>query len=221
MKLLFSALTKFITGVLIVGLLVFLPAGTMRFFGGQLFMALMFIPMLIMGIVMLLKAPKLLKSRLDSKEKRSSQKGVVAFSAFIFLVGFIVAGLDFRFGWSSVPEWLVAVSSVVFFISYLLYAEVMRENAYLSRTIKVQQGQKVIDTGLYGIVRHPMYMTTIFMFLSIPVILGSWYAAFIFLGYPIVIALRIKDEEKLLLNGLCGYAEYCQRVKKKLIPFIW
>lgn len=221
MKLFFNALIKFLCGVILVGALVFLPAGTLRFFGGWLFMALMFVPMLVMGIVMLLKAPELLKSRLDGKEKRGAQKGVVDFSAFMFLVGFLVSGFDFRFGWSSVPEWLVALSSVVFFISYLMYAEVMRENAYLSRTVKVFEGQKVVDTGLYAIVRHPMYTATILMFLSIPVILGSWYSLFIFLVYPVVIVVRIKDEEKLLTNELLGYSEYKQKVRYKILPFIW
>ncbi len=221
MKLLFNALIKFICGILLVGLLVFLPAGTVFYRGGLLFSALLFIPMLIMGVVLLLRAPKLLKKRLDGKEKQSAQKGVVAFSGLIFLAGFIIAGLDFRFGWSNVPIAVTVISSVLFLLSYALYAEVMRENAYLSRTVKVESNQKVIDTGLYGIVRHPMYMATVLMFLSIPLILGSLYSLIIFLFYPILMVIRIGDEEKLLTEELAGYKEYKNKVKYKMIPFIW
>ncbi len=221
MKLLLSALAKFIMGLLLVGLLIFLPAGTFKYTGGWAFIALLFIPIFILGIVLFLKAPDLLKKRLNSKEKEGAQKGVVAFSAVIFLGGFIVAGLDFRYGWSNVPATVQIIASVLFLTSYGLYAEVMRENAYLSRTIEVQENQKVIDTGLYGVVRHPMYMATILLFLMIPLILGSWYSFVIFLAYPIIIALRIRNEEQILTKQLEGYAEYKQKVKYKIIPFVW
>lgn len=221
MKLLLNGLTKFIMGLLLVGALVFLPAGTFNYIGGQAFMALLFIPMFILGAVLLIKAPDLLKKRLDAKEKENTQKGVVAIAALIFLGGFIVAGLDFRFGWSNVSGVVKIIASVLFLLSYALYAEVVRENAYLSRTIEVQENQKVIDTGLYGIVRHPMYMATILLFLMIPIILGSWWSFIIFLAYPVIIALRIKNEEQVLTEQLDGYAEYKQRVKYKIIPFIW
>ncbi len=221
MKLLLNASLKFICGLLLVGLLIFLPAGTLNYIGGWAFIGLLFIPVLIMGIVLLFKAPDLLEKRLNGKEKENTQKGVVAFSALIFLSGFIVAGLDFRFGWSYVPKAVIITASVLFLGSYGLYAEVMRENAYLSRTIEVQENQKVIDTGLYGIVRHPMYMATILLFLMIPLILGSWVAFVIFLAYPIIIAVRINSEEKILTEQLEGYAEYKQKVKYKIIPFVW
>ncbi len=221
MKLLLNALLKFICGLLLVGLLIFLPAGTLNYIGGQLFICLLFVPIFIMGIVLLFKAPDLLEKRLDGKEKENTQKGVVAFSALIFLAGFIVAGLDFRFGWSHVPKVVTIAASVLFLVAYGLYAEVMRENAYLSRTIEVQENQKVIDTGLYGIVRHPMYMATILLFLMIPLILGSWVAFVLFLAYPIIIAVRINNEEQILTEQLDGYAEYKQKVKYKIIPFVW
>lgn len=221
MKLLLSALTKFICGILCVGVLIFLPAGTFNYNGGWLFIGVLFIPILIMGIVLFLKAPELLKKRLNGKEKESTQKGVVAFSGLIFLFGFIVAGLDFRFSWSYVPKAVVIVAVVLFLISYLLYAEVMRENAYLSRTIKVEENQEVVSTGLYAVVRHPMYMTTILMFLMIPLILGSLISFVIFLAHPIIIAVRINNEEKILSEQLNGYAEYKKKVKYKVIPFVW
>ncbi len=221
MKLLLNALLKFICGLLLVGLLIFLSAGTLNYIGGWAFIGLLFIPVFIMGIVLLLKAPDLLKKRLDGKEKENTQKGVVTFSALVFLVGFIVAGLDFRFGWSYVPKAVTITASALFLISYGLYAEVMRENAYLSRTIEVQENQKVIDTGLYGIVRHPMYMAVILLFLMMPLILGSWVAFVIFSAYPIIIAVRINNEEQILTEQLNGYAEYKQKVKYKIIPFIW
>ncbi len=221
MKLLLSALTKFIMGLFLVGMLIFLPAGTFDYTVGWAFIALLFVPIFIMGAVLLLKAPDLLKKRLDGKEKENTQKGVVAFSALIFLGGFIVAGLDFRFGWSNVPTVVQIIASALFLASYVLYAEVMRENAYLSRTIEVQENQKAIDTGLYRIVRHPMYMATILLFLMIPLILGSWYSFVIFLSFPVIIALRIKNEEQVLTEQLEGYAEYKQKVKYKVIPFIW
>lgn len=177
--------------------------------------------MLILGIVLFIKSPDLLKKRLNAKEKEATQKSVVGISALLFLVGFIIAGLDFRFNWSSVPKWLVITASIVLFISYLLYGEVMRENAYLSRTIEVQENQKVIDKGLYKIVRHPMYSVTIFLFLSIPLILGSWYSSICFIPYIPVIIVRIINEEKLLEKELEGYTEYKNRTKYRLIPFIW
>ena len=221
MKLLLNGLTKFLIGLLLVGVLIFLPAGTFNYIGGWVFVVLLFIPMLIMGVVMFIKAPDLLKKRLQSKEKEDTQKGVVAVSVLIFLGGFIVSGLDFRYGWSSVPTTVQIIASALFLASYALYAEVMRENAYLSRTIEVQENQKVIDTGLYGIVRHPMYIATILLFLMIPLILDSWFAFVIFLGYPLIIALRIKNEEQVLSEQLNGYREYKQKVKYKIIPFVW
>lgn len=220
-KLLFSALTKFLCGLILVGLLLFLPAGSFAYTGGWIFIALLFIPMIILGAVLLIKAPELLEKRLGAKEKENTQKGVVALSGLLFLIGFIIAGLDYRFGWSRVPTWLVVASSVVLLISYALYGEVMRENAYLSRTIEVQEGQKVVDTGLYGIVRHPMYAVTVWLFLSIPLVLGSFWSLLCFAPYPIVIVIRILNEEKVLTAGLDGYADYKKKVKYRLIPFIW
>lgn len=221
MKLALSALIKFTFGLALVGALLFLPAGSLAFFNAWLFIGLLFVPMLILGIVLLVKSPDLLKKRLDAKEKQNAQKGVVAISALLFLAGFIVAGLDFRFGWSHMPAWAVAVASAILLISYALYCEVMRENAYLSRTIEVQNGQKVVDTGLYGIVRHPMYAVTIWLFLAIPVLLGSLYALLCFLPYIPVIVVRILNEEKLLSAELNGYEEYKKRVKYRLLPLIW
>ncbi len=221
MKLLVSALTKFICGIFCVGLLVFLPAGTLEFKGGWLFLSVLFIPIFIMGIVLLIKAPSLLEKRLNGKEKEDTQKGVVAFSGLIFVIGFIIAGLDFRFSWSFVPKWLVITAVILFLASYLIYAEVMRENAYLSRTIEVSDNQTVVDTGLYSVVRHPMYMATILMFLMIPLILGSFVSFIVFLGYPVIIAVRISNEEKVLTEQLKGYAEYKQKVKYKIIPIVW
>lgn len=221
MKLLMNAIVKFICGILMVGLLIFLPAGTLDYPNGWLFAGLLFVPMLILGAVLFIKSPDLLKRRLDSKEKEQTQRGVVALSGLMFLGGFIVAGLDFRFGWSSVPTWLVIAASVILLISYALYAEVMRENAYLSRTVKVEKDQKVIDTGLYGIVRHPMYAVTLWLFLAIPIVLGSWYSLICFAHYPIIIIVRLLNEEKLLSRELDGYEEYKKKVKYRLIPFVW
>ena len=221
MKLLIGALTKFIMGILMVGALVFLPAWDIKFANGWLFMGLLFIPMLIVGVVMLIKSPALLEKRLDAKETQNTQKGVVAFSGIIFIAGFVVAGLDHRFGGSRVPLWAVISASVVLLVSYALYAEVMRENAYLSRTIKVEENQQIVDTGLYGTVRHPMYAATIWLFLSIPVVLGSWWSLLCFSPYVGIIAVRIIGEEKLLDSELVGYAEYKKKVKYRLIPFIW
>ena len=221
MKLLFNAVFKFILGVLLVGLLIFIPAGTLDYYNGWLFVLLMFIPMLILGVVLFIASPQLLRERIDGKEKEKTQKGIIAFSGVAIFGGFVIAGIDFRFGWSQVPVWVTIIASCVFLLSYALYCEVMRENVYLSRTIKIQSNQKVIDCGLYGIVRHPMYSVTIFLFLMIPLILGSLYSFIIFLHYPIIIVVRIKNEEKILEEGLAGYKEYKKRVKYRLIPFIW
>ena len=221
MKLLLNALTKFIAGLLLVALLLFLPAGTIRYPGGLLFLCLLFVPMLLLGILMLARARDLLAKRLDVKEKQGTQKGVVAVMGLIFLSGFILAGLDFRFGWSKVPLPAVIVASVLFLVGYALYAEVMRENAYLSRTIKVEEGQTVISTGLYAVVRHPMYTASTVMFLALPLILGSWYALIPFALYPVIMVVRIRGEEKLLTAELSGYEEYKKKVKYRLIPFVW
>ena len=221
LPLLLSALTKFLCGLLLVALLLFLPAGTWRYPEGWLFVGLLFVPMLILGTVLLVKAPDLLRKRLNSKEKESSQRGVVALSGLLFVAGFVVAGLDHRFGWTHVPRPVVIVASVILLLSYALYAEVMRENAYLSRTVEVQEGQRVIDTGLYAIVRHPMYAVTIWLFLSMPLVLGSWLALICFAHYPILIVLRIRGEEAVLTAGLHGYEDYKKKVKYRLLPLIW
>ena len=221
MKLFLNALVKFTEGLLLVGLLIFLPAGTLAYPGGLLFLCLLFVPMLIMGIVMLARARDLLAKRLDAKEKQAAQKGVQSLAGLVFMAGFVLAGLDFRFGWSDVPLPVVIAASVIFLIGYGLYAEVMRENAYLSRTVKVEEGQTVISTGLYGIVRHPMYLASVLMFLSIPLVMGSWYALIPFAFYPLLMVVRILDEEKLLTAELSGYEEYKRKVKYRMIPFIW
>ena len=221
MKLFVSALVKFLIGLLLVGLLIFLPAGTLAYPGGILFLCLLFIPMLIMGVVMLIRARDLLAKRLDAKEKQAAQKGVQSLAGLVFIAGFVLAGLDFRFGWSDVPLPVVIAASVIFLIGYGLYAEVMRENAYLSRTVKVEEGQTVISTGLYGIVRHPMYLASVLMFLSIPLVMGSWYALIPFAFYPVLMVVRILDEEKLLTAELSGYEEYKRKVRYRMIPFIW
>lgn len=220
-KLFLSAIIKFLFGVLLVGALIFLPAGTFSFFGGWLLMAILFVPMFVAGIVMMIKNPALLKSRLDAKEKRKEQDIVVKFSGLMFVIGFVLAGLGVRFGWYTLPKTVTYIATLLFLIAYILYAEVLRENTYLSRTIKVQEGQKVVDTGLYGIVRHPMYSATLLLFLSMPLVLGSLYSFAVFLAYPAIIIKRIKDEEKLLEEELVGYKEYKQRVKYRLIPFVW
>ena len=221
LKLFISAILKFSLGAVLVGLLIFLPAGTFAYFNGWLFMGILFVPMFLAGLVMMAKNPKLLESRLDAKEKETEQSLVVKLSGLMFLAGFIVAGLGVRYGWYTLPKPVVIASAVVFLIAYILYAEVLRENTYLSRTIEVQEGQKVIDTGLYGIVRHPMYSVTLLLFLSMPLVLGSIYSFVIFLAYPFIIAKRIKHEEKFLEKELNGYKEYKQKVKYRLIPFIW
>ena len=221
MKLAGRGIAFLLTGLLVIGLLLFLPAGTLHYPGGWLLIGVLFIPMLLMGAVMFVKAPALLQKRLQNKETQTAQKGVVALSGLMFLAGFVVAGLDFRFGWVVLPKAVSVIAAVVFLAGYALYAEVLRENAYLSRTVEVQEGQKVIDTGLYGVVRHPMYAATLLMFLSMPLVLGSVIALVIFLIYPAVIAVRIRNEEQVLREGLPGYADYQKRVKYRLVPFIW
>lgn len=220
-KLFLQAIIKFLFGVLLVGLLVFLPAGTLQFFEGWLFMGILFVPMFFAGLVMLVKNPGLLESRLNAKEKQADQGLVVKLSGLMFLAGFIVAGLDFRFEWLTLPKGVSIGAAVVFLIAYVLYAEVLRENTYLSRTIEVQENQKVIDTGLYGIVRHPMYFATVLLFLAMPLVLGSLISFVIFLAYPFIIAKRIKGEERFLEKELLGYKEYKEKVKFRLIPFVW
>ncbi len=221
MKLIFNALTKYIMGFILVGALLFLPAWTFRYPGAWLFIALLFIPMLLMGIVLFAKAPALLEKRLNNKEKEKTQQGVIALSGFMFPIGFVLSAFDFRFAWSSVPLWLVIAAAVLFLAGYGMYAEVMRENAYLSRTVEVQENQTVISTGLYGVVRHPMYLATLLMFLPLPLILGSFWGLIPFALYPVVTVIRILNEEKVLTNGLEGYREYKTKVKYRLIPFIW
>ena len=220
-KLFFQAIIKYLVGVILVGALLFIPAGSFEYLNGWLFMGLLFIPMFIAGIIMMFKNPELLKKRLNAKEKENEQKQVVLFSGLMFLTGFVVAGLNYRYKWIELPNVVVIISSILFVISYILYAEVLRENTYLSRTIEVQKEQKVIDKGLYGIVRHPMYAVTIILFLTIPLVLGSIISSIIFLIYPIIIAKRIKNEENVLGKELKGYTEYKKKVKYKIIPFIW
>lgn len=220
-SLLTQALIKLVSGLLLICILIFLPAGSFSFWQGWLFIGILFIPMLIAGVILMRKNPDLLRKRLDAKEKESEQRTVVAMSGFLFLAAFIIAGLNWRFGWWLIPDWAVWVAAGMFLWSYVLYAEVLRENTYLSRTIEVQKGQKVIDTGLYGIVRHPMYMATIILFLSMQLVLASPISFFIMLGYIPVIAKRINNEEHVLEEGLDGYKEYKEKVKNKIIPGIW
>lgn len=220
-KLFLSAIVKFSLGVLLVGVLIFLPAGTWDYWQGWLMMGVLFIPMFLAGIVMMCVNPALLQKRLDAKEKQKDQDLVVKLSGLMFVVGFIVAGLGRRFGWYTLPDGVSIGAMVAFIVAYLLYAEVLRENTYLSRTIEVQEGQKVVDSGLYGVVRHPMYAVTLLLFLSMPLILGSVYAFIVFLVYPLIIAKRIKGEETLLAAELDGYSEYMKKVKYRLIPWIW
>ena len=221
MKLFLQAICKFLLGVILVGVCIFLPAGTFSFWQGWLLMGIMFIPMFIAGLVMLVKNPTLLKERLNAKEKEKQQDLVVKLSGLMFIAGFVVAGLDYRFSWFTLPMGVSIGGAVAFLLAYILYAEVLRENTYLSRTIKVQENQKVIDTGLYGVVRHPMYSATLILFLAMPLVLGSLFAFLVFLAYPFIIVKRIQNEEQVLEKGLVGYTEYKQKVKYRLIPFIW
>ena len=220
-KLFFEAIIKYFLGVILIGLLIFLPAGTIHYINGWVFMGVLFIPMFIAGIIMMIKNPKLLASRLESKEKQTEQSIIIKLSGLMFLAMFVVAGLDYRYKWVELPEWTLYLSTGLFILSYVLYAEVLRENTYLSRTIKVEEDQKVIDSGLYGIVRHPMYTATIVLFLSMPLILGSIIAFGIILIYPVLIGFRAVNEEKVLIKELAGYEEYTKKVKYRLIPFIW
>ena len=220
-KLFLQAIIKYIFGVLIVGALLFIPANSFKYWNGWLFMGLLFVPMFIAGIFLIIKNPELLRKRLNAREKENEQKWVLLFSGLMFLSGFIIAGLNYRYKWIEIPNIVVIISSILFIISYILYAELLRENTYLSRTIEVQENQKVIDTGLYGIVRHPMYAVTILLFLTMPLVLGSIISFIIFLIYPIIINKRIKNEEKVLEKDLQGYIEYKKKVKYKVIPFVW
>ena len=221
MKLIIAALSKFLIGILLLCALLFIPVRSFNYPGAWLYLALQFLPMLIMGIVMLIRSPELLSKRLSSKEKEKAQKGVLALSGLMFPIGFVLSALDFAHNWSNVPFWAVCTASIVFISGYGMYAEVMRENAYLSRTIEVQDGQRVVDSGLYGVIRHPMYLATFLMFLPIPLILGSFWGLIPFALYPIIIVVRIFNEEKILTESLEGYSEYKTKVKYKLIPFIW
>jgi len=221
MKLFLQAIMKFLLGVVLVGAFIFIPAGSLSYFNGWLLMGVLFAPMLFAGLFMLFKSPTLLKKRLNAKEKRKTQNTVIKLSGAMFITGFILAGLGYRFEWYSLPLGVSIGGAVAFLIAYLLYAEILRENKYLSRTIEVQDGQKVVDTGLYGIVRHPMYSVTLLLFISMPIVLGSIYALIPFLAYPFIIGVRIKNEEELLTSELDGYKEYKSKVKYRLIPFIW
>ena len=220
-KLFLQAIGKFLLGVIIIGLLLFLPAGSLHYWQGWLLMGILFVPMFCAGLVMMLKNPELLRKRLNAKEEEKEQRTVVKLSGLLFIAAFVLAGLNWRFGWCVLPDWAVWAAAVLFLICYLLYAEVLRENTYLSRTIEVQENQKVIDTGLYGVVRHPMYMATTVLFLAMPLVLASPLSFLIMLLYIPLIAKRIKNEEKVLEEGLVGYKEYKQKVKCKVIPFIW
>lgn len=220
-KLLLNSIVKLLSGLVMIAILLFLPAGTWHYLYAWLFIALLFVPMTMIGIWLYLSQPNLLAKRLGNKEREQQQKNVVALSGLMFISGFVLCALDYRFGWSSVPVWFVVVASVIFLLGYGMYAEVMRENAYLSRTIEVQEGQQLIDSGLYGIVRHPMYTATILMFMAIPLVLGSFWALFVFAIYPILMVLRIQNEEQVLAKGLAGYPEYQKRIKWRLVPFIW
>lgn len=219
--LLYQAILKFVLGVVIIGMLIFLPAGTFDYWNAWLFMGILFIPMFFAGIVMMIKNPELLKKRLNAKEEQAEQSLVIKLSGLMFILGFVIAGLNLRFKWIMLSDWVSWVGATIFLFSYLLYAEVLRENTYLSRTIEVQNGQKVIDTGLYGIVRHPMYTVTIILFLSMPLVLDSIISFAIFLTYPVIIAKRIRNEEAVLEKDLDGYIEYKKKVKYKIIPFLW
>ena len=220
-KLFIQAIIKFTLGITIIGILIFAPAQTINYWNGWLLMGLLFIPMFIAGIIMIIKSPNLLEKRLNAKEKEKEQKKVILYSGLMFLSGFIIAGLNYKYNWIMIPNIVVIISSIIFILAYIIYAEVLRENEYLSRTIEVQENQKVIDTGLYGIVRHPMYGATILLFLTMPLILGSIISFVIFLIYPFIISKRIKNEEEVLERELVGYTEYKNKVKYKMIPFIW
>ncbi len=220
-RIFFSAILKFTLGVILVGALIFLPAGSLEYIQGWVLMGVLFIPMFIAGLVMMAKNPSLLEKRLSAKEKQKEQDLVQKLSGLMFIGGFVVAGLGYRYGWYMLPMWVSVVASVAFDIGYILYAEVMRENTFLSRTIEIQEEQRVIDTGLYGIVRHPMYFATLILFIAMPVMLGSLYALIIFAAYPFIIAYRIINEERFLEKELCGYTDYKKKVKYRLIPFIW
>ena len=220
-KLFFQAFSKFLIGLIIICILLFIPAGTVNYPNGWLFIALLFIPMFFAGIVMLFKSPDLLRRRLNAKEEEDEQKTVILVSGIIFLVAFILAGLNFRFGWFRRPSIVIIIASVIFLLAYIMYAEVLRENEYLSRTVEVSENQKVVDSGLYGLVRHPMYTSTIFLFLSMPLVLDSIFSFIVMLVYPIIIIFRIRNEEKVLENELIGYKEYKEKVKYKLIPYLW
>lgn len=220
-KLFFEAIIKFLLGVILVGLLIFLPAGTFNYMNGWLFMGVLFIPIFLAGIVMMIKNPQLLASRLDIKEKQKEQSILIKLSGLMFIVGFILAGLDYRFQWIQVSPTVSYIASGVLVLAYILWAEVLRENKYLSRTIKVEEEQQLIDNGLYGIVRHPMYLASVILFLMMPLVLGSVVSLFVFLFYPIIIVFRIINEEEVLEKELKGYIEYKKKVKYRLIPFIW
>ena len=221
MKLFIRAIVKYLLGVVIVGVLLFVPANSLYYYNGWLFMGILFIPMFLAGIVLMIKNPKLLENRLNTKEKESEQKYVLLFSGLMFIIGFVLAGLNYRYNWNNLSNTVIIVSSIVFVIAYILYAEVLRENTFLLRTIEVTKNQKVVDTGLYGIIRHPMYAITIILFLMMPLILNSIYSFFVFLIYPFIIVKRINNEEKVLLKELDGYKEYMKKVKYRLIPYIW
>lgn len=220
-RLFIQAIIKFIFGIVLVGALIFIPAGSLDYWNGILFMGILFIPMFVAGIVMMIKNPELLKRRLNAKETEREQKEVILFSGIMFLAGFIIAGLNYRLGWIELPGIVSVIAAVIFLMAYILYAEVLRENTYLSRTIEVSENQKVVDTGLYGVVRHPMYAVTVLLFLSMPLVLGSIISFVIFLVYPFLIAKRIKNEEEVLEKDLSGYVEYKKKVRYRLIPFIW
>jgi len=220
-KLFIKALAKYLSGILMFSLLLFVPAGTLKFLNAWLLMGILFLPMLFAGIILIFKNPELLQKRLNVKETETQQKTVILISIMMFISGLIVAGLDYRYNWSAIPNWLVTAAVIIFLLGYLLYAEVLRENTYLSRTVEIQENQKVIDTGLYGVVRHPMYLSTLLIFLSMPLILGSLFSFLIFLIYPVIVVMRIKNEEQVLEKGLEGYSEYKKRVKYRVIPFIW
>ena len=220
-KLFFQALSKFLIGLVIICMLLFIPAGTLDYPNGWLFIGLLFIPMFFAGIIMLFKSPDLLRKRLNAKESEDEQKTVILVSGIMFLLAFILAGLNFRFGWFKLPTIVIIIASIVFLLAYIMYAEVLRENEYLSRTVEVSENQKVVDSGLYGIVRHPMYTSTIFLFLSMPLVLDSIFSFIVMLVYPIIIIFRIRNEEKVLENELVGYKEYKEKIKYKLIPYLW